>query len=235
MKKPRPEYEALVPRIASGELTRKQAADIASEQTGLSPGSFLLWLNHSGRNKELVNTRRNAGETSVRALANTDPDKAKAYADAIKAVTEDHMNGELAAKKFGVSYQYMMRKIKEAKEAKNREANLDVFRYDVALDDLRNSTMTVDEAAEKHNVDPKVLARKDREAFHKALEKFRTRRTFGNEDDDKTYGLDGYDQLVSRDPDDEPTLNDDIKLLQAVMRDPKRVKKVAKLVRAAEA
>lgn len=109
-KKERPEYEALVNRIASGELTRQQAADIAHEQTGLSKGTFLVWLSSSGASERLKEQRGTAGDNSIHSHAKNDPDKAEAYKRAIDAVMHG-MPGAQAARRFDVNYQYLMRKV----------------------------------------------------------------------------------------------------------------------------
>lgn len=109
-KKERPEYEALVNRIASGELTRQQAAEIAHEQTGLSAGTFLVWLSSSGASERLKEQRGTAGDNSIHSHAKNDPDKAEAYKRAIDAVMHG-MPGAQAARRFDVNYQYLMRKV----------------------------------------------------------------------------------------------------------------------------
>lgn len=66
-KKPaRPIYEALIEKIKSGELTRKQAA-IASTITGLSADTFMSWLKSSGAIKDpaMRAARRSAGQAST--------------------------------------------------------------------------------------------------------------------------------------------------------------------------
>lgn len=112
-KKERPEYEALVNRIASGELTRQQAADIAHEQTGLSKGTFLVWLSSSGASERLKEQRGSAGDNSIHSHAKNDPDKAKAYEEAVTMVLKG-MSGAQAARTFDVNYQYLMRKVAAA-------------------------------------------------------------------------------------------------------------------------
>lgn len=120
MKKERPEYEALVPRIASGEISRKEAAEISAKQTGLSPGSFLVWLHTSGRTETLKHTRLSAGANNIHSLSNPDnvdgydPDKAKAYEDAMALVTAGTTSMRKAAAKFGVSYPYLLKKARAA-------------------------------------------------------------------------------------------------------------------------
>lgn len=111
-KKDRPEFEALVPRIASGELTRDQAAAIAHKQTGLAPGSFKVWVsqNHSDT---LRAVRRSAGALSKHSHSQNDPDKAKAYEQALSTLMAGKMPGPQVARKFGVSYTYLMRLAKK--------------------------------------------------------------------------------------------------------------------------
>lgn len=109
---PRPEYEALVERIASGEITRLQAADLSYEITGLRPQTFLSWLRTSGNAKKLTPTRRNAGASST--FAHTDPDKIKAYDDALALALSNKVSIRAAAAKYKVSYPYLLRKVRKA-------------------------------------------------------------------------------------------------------------------------
>lgn len=120
MKKHRPEYEALVPRIAIGEISRKQAAEISAEQTGLSPGSFLVWLHSSGNIESLKHTRLSAGANNIHSHNNPDnvdsydPDKVKAYEDAMALVMAGTTSMRKAAAKFNVSYPYLLKKARAA-------------------------------------------------------------------------------------------------------------------------
>ena len=100
----RPEFEALIPRIASGEITRKEAAEIVHQQTGKSPSTFLVWLSQ----QKLDLPHGNAGPTSAKSHASTDPDKAAAYDQAVEAVMSNRMKGADAAAKFNVNYAYLM-------------------------------------------------------------------------------------------------------------------------------
>lgn len=122
-KRERPVYEALLAKIKSGELTRRQAAT-ASTITGLSEGTFTSWLKSSGATKDpwMLAVRLNAGQNSP--FAHKDPDKVKAYGDAVAAVIYEHMNPTQASRKFGVSYAYLNIKVRkerariEAEEAR---------------------------------------------------------------------------------------------------------------------
>jgi transposase-like protein len=111
-KKDRPEYEALKRKIESGELSRKQAALAAQMVTGLAPSTFMSWLRSSGALKGLKHTRLSAGQNSH--LAHKDPDKVKAYEQAVSAVLEGQAP-KRAAEKFGVCYQHLLRKVHQAR------------------------------------------------------------------------------------------------------------------------
>ena len=101
-------------RIASGELTRQQAAELSREKTGLKPQTFLSWLRTAGKVQELKPTRRNAGQNST--FAHTDPDKIKAYDDALKLSLTKKVSIRAAAAKYKVSYPYLLRKVRKATE-----------------------------------------------------------------------------------------------------------------------
>lgn len=120
MKKQRPEYEALVPRIASGELSRKQAAEISAEQTGLKAGSFLVWLHSSGHAEALKHTRLTAGTNSP--FAEKDPDKVKAYEDALEFSRASKKSLRSAAARFGVDYNQLLKKARAAGLTQPKEA-----------------------------------------------------------------------------------------------------------------
>ena len=201
MKKPRPEYEALVPRIASGELTRKEAAEISSQQTGLSPGSFTVWLHNSGHAEKLKHTRLNTGPNNIHSLSNPDnvdgydPAKVKAYEDALALAAIGKTSIRQAAAKFNVSYPYLLRKARAA-----------------------GVTMAKED--------------KDREATLKALEKFKNTKIFTDEND-QPFTLDGMDQLVSMDPDDKPSRNQNRVFMMGIMNDPEELDRAAAILRLA--
>lgn len=111
---PRPDYDKLVDRILSGELTRLEAANLSFEQTGLKPQTFLSWLRSSGNLEKLKPTRGNAGANSP--FAHTDPDKVKAYADATALALTGKGSVRAAAKMFGVNYPYLLRKLNSNEE-----------------------------------------------------------------------------------------------------------------------
>lgn len=111
-KKSRPEYEALVERILSRELTRAQASLIAAEQTGSSPQTFLGWITANKEVREkLKPTRGSVGANSVH--AHTDPDKVKAYDDALSLALSGKVSTRAAALKHGVSYEYLCRLVRK--------------------------------------------------------------------------------------------------------------------------
>ena len=119
---PRPEYDVLVTRILSGELTRLQAADLSEAQTGLRPQTFLSWLRTSGKLPDLKATRRNAGSLSP--FAHKDPNKVNAYADALALALSGRVSVRQAAIKHGVSYIHLLRKWHRAKEDAAGEATV---------------------------------------------------------------------------------------------------------------
>ena len=119
MKIPRPEYEVLAELISSGELTRKQAADRASAETGQSANTFLSWLRSSGWTEKLKHARGNAGSNSVH--AHKDPDKVKAYEEALAEALATSKSVRSVAAKYahrGVNYVYLARKVKRAAAAR---------------------------------------------------------------------------------------------------------------------
>lgn len=118
---PRPDYDKLVDRILSGELTRLQAADISFEQTGLKPQTFLSWLRSSGNLEKLKETRGNTGANSQ--FAHTDPDKIKAYDDAMALALSGKVSARASAARFGVNYQYLLRKINKLDGVKEMKAS----------------------------------------------------------------------------------------------------------------
>lgn len=106
--RPRPEYEALITKILAGEISRKEAATISKEQTGLSEQSFFSWITKSKDIREKLRpTNGNRGQNSVH--AHKDPDKVKAYEDAISEVLAGRP-ANVAAKKYGVNYTYLCRR-----------------------------------------------------------------------------------------------------------------------------
>lgn len=113
-------YETLVNRIASGELTRLQAAKISHELTDLSPQTFLSWLRSADKLKDLKHTRGNAGANSSN--AHTDPEKIKAYDHALRLALTDKVSVRTAASMHKVSYQYLLRKVKVAKHMQRVKA-----------------------------------------------------------------------------------------------------------------
>lgn len=126
MKQPPPQFESLVPRILSGEITRQQAADIACQETGYSRSTFLVWLNTSGNAAKLKGVRGSSGPRNIHSHAQNDPNKVKAYEDAVKTVLAGQ-TGTYAAEKHGVNYQYLMklinkRKLQEQKHIREQSA-----------------------------------------------------------------------------------------------------------------
>ena len=116
-RKPRPEYEALIQKILAGEISRKQAAALSREQTGLSEQSFLSWITaFPGLKEKLKPTNGNKGANSH--LAHKDPDKVKAYEDAIAEVMAGRP-ATLAAEKYGVNYVYLCRRARSMTLEKN--------------------------------------------------------------------------------------------------------------------
>lgn len=126
-KKERPEYEALFKRIAAGELTRSQAAEIAAEQTGLSQGTFLVWVSRAGAKGGLDHVKGSAGPNSPRSWAKLDPDKAKAYEAAMEEALTSKMSVLHISKKHGVSYPYLLQKVNTEKIRRGVEENLREF------------------------------------------------------------------------------------------------------------
>lgn len=119
MKIRRPEYEALAEMISSGQLTRKQAADRASAETGQSTNTFLSWLRSSGWAEKLKHARGNAGSNSIH--AHKDPDKVKAYDEALAEALATRKSVRSVAAKYahrGVNYVYLARKVKRAEAAR---------------------------------------------------------------------------------------------------------------------
>lgn len=113
--RPRPEYEALVQRISTGEITRLEAAQLAVEQTGLSANTFLSWVRSSGVAKKLKHTRGTVGANSIH--AHKDPDKVKAYEDALAEAMGSSGSLTAIAAKHGVSYGYLSKKVRAARAA----------------------------------------------------------------------------------------------------------------------
>lgn len=108
----RPDYELLVARIESGEITRLKAAELSCEITGLKPQTFLSWLRSSGAAKRLKPTRGNAGSNS--GWAHTDPAVIKAYEEALALALSKKVSVRQAAAVHKVSYQYLLRKVRAA-------------------------------------------------------------------------------------------------------------------------
>lgn len=108
-------YLALLERIKAGEITRAQASELAHEKTGLAKSTFISWLTASRVIKEIKHTRMSAGQNSH--FASKDPDKVNAYEQAVSAVLNG-MPGKQVAKKFGVSYPYLMRQVARARPPK---------------------------------------------------------------------------------------------------------------------
>lgn len=75
-------FDELVERIAAGELTRQQAADLC----GLNYHTFKGWITRSGAAAKLRDSRGNAGENNLHSHAKTNPELAQAYKDAVLVV-----------------------------------------------------------------------------------------------------------------------------------------------------
>lgn len=108
----RPEYQILLAKIKSGELTRRQAATASQFVTGLSPSTFMSWLSSTRAIKELKETRLSAGQHSH--FASKDPDKVKAYEQAVAAVLAGRRPKQAAAD-YGVCYAYLLKKVEKAR------------------------------------------------------------------------------------------------------------------------
>lgn len=91
-----------------------QAAELSETQTGLRPKTFLSWLRSSGKLPDLKDTRRNAGQLSQ--FAHKDPDKVKAYADALALALSGKTSVRQAAIKYSVNYLHLLRKWRKAKD-----------------------------------------------------------------------------------------------------------------------
>lgn len=109
-----PKFIELFERVASGELTRAQAAEIAFEETGRSRNTFLAWIISSKERKErLKPLRLTVGTNNVH--AHKDPDKVKAYADAVALALTGKMKISDVARRFHVDYGYLLIKVRAAK------------------------------------------------------------------------------------------------------------------------
>lgn len=110
-----PLFQDLFERIAAGQLTRAQAADIAAEQTGRSRNTYLSWITASKeRQQRLKPLRLNAGVNNVH--AHKDPEKIKAYEDAIAHALEGKMKIKAIARRFQVDYKYLLIKVRKARQ-----------------------------------------------------------------------------------------------------------------------
>lgn len=109
----RPEYEALVERILAGEITRDQAADISSEQTGKSRSTFLTWIRNSGAAERLKAVRGSVGSRNIH--AHKDPVKVDAYEAAMALALSGKVSIRHAAAKYEVSYPYLQRRVQAAR------------------------------------------------------------------------------------------------------------------------
>lgn len=111
-----PKFLELFERVAAGELTRAQASDIALEETGRSRNTFLAWIISSKERKErLKPLRLTVGVKNVH--AHKDPDKVKAYADAVELALTGKMKISDVARRFNVDYGYLLIKVRAAKQA----------------------------------------------------------------------------------------------------------------------
>ena len=119
---PRPDYDKLVDRILAVEISRQEAADLSFELTGLKPQTFLSWLRSSGKLDMLKPTRANAGANSQ--FAHTNPDKVKAYEDALALALTGKVSIRAAALKFDVSYPYLLKKARKAGLTQAKEAQV---------------------------------------------------------------------------------------------------------------
>ena len=118
-KKLRPDYERLVDRIAAGEITRAQAAELAHQATGQSAQTFLGWIRNSGASKRLRSVRGNVGANNIH--AHKDPVKVKAYEDALAMALSGQHSVRHAAANHGVSYQYLLHKVRKLREEEKDE------------------------------------------------------------------------------------------------------------------
>lgn len=109
-----PEFQELFDRILAGELTRKQAAELAHQQTGRSPSTFLSWITVSKERKSLLYPLRlTVGVNNVH--AHKDPDKVEAYRNAVELALSNRVSVRSAANKFGVDYRYLLVKVRKAR------------------------------------------------------------------------------------------------------------------------
>lgn len=121
-----PKFLQLFERVAAGELTRAQAADIAFEETGRSRNTFLAWIISSKERKErLKPLRLTVGTNNVH--AHKDPKKIQAYADAVSLSLTGKTKISDAARKYNVDYGYLQILVRKAKgtpqQADYRAAN----------------------------------------------------------------------------------------------------------------
>lgn len=105
MKRNDAQFQEMVSRISSGELTRAQAAEVYQ----VKPGTLGVWLARSGVYSKSPDGPKKLHGAAVK-WADTDPDKAKAYEEAVMKVLKG-MPGAEAARKYSVNYQYLMRKV----------------------------------------------------------------------------------------------------------------------------
>lgn len=108
MKRNDAQFQEMVSRISSGELTRAQAAEVYQ----VKPGTLGVWLARSGVYSKSPDGPKKLHGAAVK-WADTDPDKAKAYEEAVMMVLKG-MPGAEAARKYNVNYQYLMRKAASA-------------------------------------------------------------------------------------------------------------------------
>jgi hypothetical protein len=126
----RPEFEALVDRVAAGEITRAQAAQIASETVGVSPNTFLSWVRSSGAAARLKNVRGTVGQRNVH--AHKDPAVVKAYDDAVALALSGKVSVRQAAAAHNVSYPWLLAKVRKVQPAKATAERIEVVRYTTA-------------------------------------------------------------------------------------------------------
>lgn len=119
-----PEFQTLVDRLASGAITREEAALDA----GVPLNTLKTWLRRAGALGGLKHTRRNAGAHHF--AAEKDPDKVDAYRNAIAEclrATNPPSIRSVALKYAdrGVSYQWLLHKVGQARRGEIRLASPD--------------------------------------------------------------------------------------------------------------
>ena len=130
-------FDQLVDRIASGEITRKQA----TEMSGLNIHTFNGWLKRSGALARLRDTRGNLGDNNVHSHAKNNPELGLVYKQAVeKALASPRTSLMSVWRGFPqTNYEILRQKVAAAKRSQPDKETIRVLEKALQERSLKNS------------------------------------------------------------------------------------------------